>query len=222
MRRSESGRQYRIGLYGDPTADNDYHAHFFPGVDNAFSEGNGRCSGLLPRLRWGLLLSGKGDGCWAPACNTTVRTVPARNPLLLVAPFGPLDLGIGFYPYRFAGGSARPPTIFPPPLPILQIDPYDLNGRQYYNRSENSGSFSRRLSSGFVRYSQGPMQVGVLGTYGSFHIGPESRLRPQPLSWLRIPNYFTVPSLLSTTTEVFTSMLKLLGCIGPTRFSGQI
>ncbi len=94
-----------------------------------------------------------------------------------MSPFGPLDIGIGFSPYRFAGGAARPPTIFPPPLPILQIDPYDLNGRQYYNRSEKSGSFSRDFIT-FVRYSQGPVQAGVLGTYGSFHIGPESRLGP--------------------------------------------
>jgi hypothetical protein len=167
--------QYRIGLLGDPTADNDYHAHFFPGVDNAFSQGNWTLFWVTAQTPVGTFAVGKRRWLWGTGLQYDGMDSASTESLLLVSPFGPLDIGIGFSPYRYAGGAARPPTIFPPPLPILQIDPYDLGGRQYYNRSEKSGSFSRDFL-GFIRYSQGPVQAGVLGTYGSFHIGPESQL----------------------------------------------
>ena len=167
--------QYRIGLLGDPTADNDYHSYFFPGVDNAISEGYWTLFWVTAQTPVGTFAVGKRRWLWGTGLQYDGMDSATTESLLLVSPFGPLDIGIGFSLYRFAGGAARPPTIFPPPLPILQIDPYDLGGRQYYNRSEKSGSFSGDFL-GFIRYSEGPLTIGVIGNYGSFHIGPESRL----------------------------------------------
>jgi hypothetical protein len=167
--------QYRIGLFGDPTADNDYHAHFYPGVDNAISEGKWTLFWVTAQTPIGMFAVGKRRWLWGTGLQYDGSDSASTESVLLVSPFGPLDIGIGFSPYRLAGGAARPPTILPPPGPILQIDLYDLGGRQYYNRSEKSGSFSRDFL-GFVTYSAGPVQAGVIGNYGSFHIGPESRL----------------------------------------------
>ena len=56
--------QYRIGLLGDPTADNDYHAHFFPGVDNAFSQGNWTLLWVTAQTPVGTFAVGKRRWSW--------------------------------------------------------------------------------------------------------------------------------------------------------------
>ncbi len=56
--------QYRIGLLGDPTADNDYHAHFFPGVDNAFSQGNWTLFWVTAQTPVGTFAVGKRRWLW--------------------------------------------------------------------------------------------------------------------------------------------------------------
>ncbi len=167
--------QYRIGMYGDPTGDNDYWTQGALGAETVISEGKWTMFWVTAQTPAGTFAVGKRRWLWGTGLQYDGLDSASTESALLVSPFGPLDIGIGFSPYRFAGGAPRPPTIFPIPLPILQIDPYDLNGRQYYNHSEKSGSLSRDFL-GFVRYSQGPLQAGVIGNYGSFHIGPESRL----------------------------------------------
>ncbi len=171
--------QFRIGLFGDPTADNDYHTHYYPGVDNAISEGKWTMFWATAQTPLGTFAIGKRRWLWGTALQYDGSDSASTESVLLNAPFGPWDFGIGFSPYRLAGRPPLPPTIFPPPLPILQLDPYNLDGRQYYNRSDKSGSFSTDVLS-FVTYSSGPVQAGVLGVYGSFHIGPESRLDGNP------------------------------------------
>ncbi len=168
--------QYRIGLYGDPTADNDYHAHYYPGVDNAISDGRWTLLWVTARTPWGTFAVGKRRWLWGTGLQYAGQDSASTESVLLVAPYGPLNFGLGFSPYRFAGGAAAPPTIYPQPLPILQLDPYDVGYRRYYNRSEKSGTFSGDFL-GFVTYYGGPVQLGVIGNYGRFHLGPEARLR---------------------------------------------
>lgn len=92
-----------------------------------------------------------------------------------MAPCGPLDIGIGFYPYRFAGSSS-----------VGYGDPYDLptymtaSGLgfppgQYFSRADKSGSFSKNVVA-FVNYHGGPVNAGILAAYGGYHIGPEAVL----------------------------------------------
>jgi hypothetical protein len=62
-------------------------------------------------------------------------------------------------------------------------DPYDLpaypgptgTAGQYYSRADRSGSFSNDFLA-YLTYSNGPVSAGVLGAYGSYHIGPEASL----------------------------------------------
>lgn len=167
--------QYRIGLFGDPTADNDYHGNYYPGVDNAISEGRWTLFWATVQTPVGTFAFGKRRWLFGTGLQYDGSDGASTESVLLRVPYGPFDFGIGLSPYRFAGGPPPPPTIIPQPLPILLLDPYDLGGRQYYNASEKSGSF-RRDFLGFVAYSSGPLQAGVLGVFGSFHIGPEATL----------------------------------------------
>ena len=60
---------------------------------------------------------------------------------------------------------------------ILPEDPLDLQIGRYFSRADRSGSFSRDLLA-FVTYASGNMSAGILGVYGTYHIGPEAPLGP--------------------------------------------
>ena len=95
--------------------------------------------------------------------------------LLLVAPVGPLDIGIGFYPYRYVGRTIPQIAVFGDPLNPLTsafADPYDLIVAPYYSLAEKKGSPSVDLLA-FVNYSNGPFQAGIIGSYSSYSISPD-------------------------------------------------
>ena len=117
----------------------------------------------------------KDPGKSGTACSTGCDATSTES-LLLVAPAGPLDIGIGFYPYRYVGRSVPQTAVFG--------DPYDLIVAPYYSQAEKKGSpFLEVL--GFINYSNGPLQAGILGSYSSYSISPEARLQgalfPDPL-----------------------------------------
>jgi hypothetical protein len=88
-----------------------------------------------------------------------------------------LDIGIAFYPYRFAGNSSIPAYAGGDPysLPLYATTGGSVVPGQYFSRADSSGSFSKDLLA-FVVYYHGPFQAGILGSYGSYHIGPEALL----------------------------------------------
>ena len=47
---------------------------------------------------------------------------------------------------------------------------------QFYSRADRSGSFSNDVLA-YMTYSSGPLMAGILGVYGSYHIGPEALLQ---------------------------------------------
>jgi len=109
--------------------------------------------------------------------------------MTLVAPFGPLDIGIAFYPYRFAGSSSIGAFAQYDPFVGLTapFDPFDLptyttpvGGTtvrgQYYSRADSGGTLGKDVLI-FVDYHSGFMNTGVIGTYLSYHIGPEAVLQ---------------------------------------------
>jgi hypothetical protein len=171
--------EYRIGLFGDPTADNDYHTNYYPGVDNAVSEGKWTMIWATVQTPVGIFAIGKRRWGFGTGLQYDGSDGLSTEYALLRVPYGPMDFGLGISSYTFAGGAPPPPTIFPPPAPILQLDAYNLDGRQYYNHSEKSGSLSKDFLA-FVTYASGPLQAGLLGVYGSFHIGPEAKLGANP------------------------------------------
>ncbi|MEW6350654.1 MAG: hypothetical protein AB1646_16455 [Thermodesulfobacteriota bacterium] len=173
--------QYRIGMYGDPTGDNDYWTQGALGSETAISEGKWTLFWVTAQTPWGAFGVGKRRWLFGTGLQYDGSDSASTESLTFVAPYGPLKIGFGFHPWRFAGSSPQPSTYTVVGVPPGYQDPYDLGGFQHFNRADFSGDFSRDLL-GFVTYASGGLQVGVLGVYGDFHIGPEALLGPNQFS----------------------------------------
>ena len=193
--------KYRIASYGEPVNE-DYLTENAPGINTAISEGQWTLFWVTVQTPWGQFVVGKrpwsfgiglqyaGTGCeWA---HTTTESI------LLNAPFGPLDIGIAYYPFRFAGTSSNQLV-----TDILG-DPYNLpqyaraSGAvvpgQYYSRADGGGTFSKDFLA-YIQYNNGPLNCGILGSYGSYHIGPEALIDD--------PNDPLVTRLVPQDSELF-------------------
>ncbi|MBI5572631.1 MAG: hypothetical protein HY914_21990 [Desulfomonile tiedjei] len=168
--------KYHLGSYGDPTA-SDYHTQDAPGINRAFSEGQWTMFWITVEIPWGVVGVGKRPWTFGNALQYDGEDAATTESLALVVPYGPFSVGIAFYPYRFAGNSSIPA--------FAGDDPYDLPGYptaggsvlrgQYFSRADRSGTFSKDLL-GFMVYGNGPLEAGILGSYGAYHIGPEALL----------------------------------------------
>ncbi len=160
--------KYRIASYGHPDAW-DYISQTQPGVNVAISEGQWTLFWMTAQTPWGQVVFGKRPWIFGLGMQYDGNDSITSESILINAPYGPLDIGIGFYPYRYVGNST---------LPELG-DPFDLFPvREYFSRGDKSGSQSRDFL-GYVVYHAGPVQAGVMGVLGSYHIGPEANLGPQ-------------------------------------------
>jgi hypothetical protein len=169
--------KYRLGQYGDPAA-NDYHTQDAPGIKSAFSEGQWTLFWATAQTPWGVFGIGKRAWTFGNALQYDGEDAASTESMMLVVPYGPLDIGIGFYPYRFAGSSSIPAYALDNPYSVA-VYPGQPDGiqppRQYFSRADGSGSFSKDIL-GYVVYYSGPLSMGILGSYGGYHIGPEAQL----------------------------------------------
>lgn len=155
--------EYRIAQFGGPTA-HDYHTEVVPGTANALSEGRWTTFWATLQTPWGVFGLGKRPWVFGTALQYDGSDAATTETVLLVVPYGPISLGVGFYPYRYAGSS-----------PVGLDDPFDLQTPQYFSQADRSGSLINNALS-FCTYSAGQLQAGILGCYGNFHIGPEAQL----------------------------------------------
>ncbi len=164
--------KYWLGTYGN-IINSYYHTQDAPGVNNAFSDGQWTMFWGTAQTPWGVFGIGKRPWRFGTGLQYDTDALTTES-MVLAVPYGPLDIGIGYYPYRFVGTSSIPALA---PLG----DPYDLItvtpgiSRQYFSRADKSGTTSTDVLA-FVTYSNGPLHAGILGNYGSFHIGPEAPL----------------------------------------------
>ncbi len=168
--------KYRLGTFGDPNAP-DYHTQDAPGINNAFSEGQWTMFWVTAQTPWGIFGIGKRPWTFGTGLQYDGEDSETTESLTLVVPYGPLDIGIGFYPYRFAGNSSIPQ--------FAEQDPYNLPGYattggniqrgQYFSRADKGGTFSSDVLA-FLTYANGPLNAGILASYGSYHIGSEALL----------------------------------------------
>jgi hypothetical protein len=177
---------YRLGTWGDPAA-SDYHTQDAPGAKNAFSEGQWALFWLTANTPWGVFGVGKRPWKFGIGLQYDGSDAATTESVALVVPYGPFDFGIGFYPYRFVGSSSIILTqVFRNRVGAASAygDPYDLphyysgiatTPGQYYSHADRSGTFARDFLA-FVSYSSGSLQIGVLGAFGAYHIGPEALL----------------------------------------------
>ncbi|MBI4963418.1 MAG: hypothetical protein HY913_09080 [Desulfomonile tiedjei] len=180
--------KYRLGTFNDFNAP-DYHTYESPGVNRAFSEGQWTMFWATAQLPIGILAIGKRPWSFGTGLQYDGEDAATTESMALVAPFGPLDIGIAYSPYRFVGTSsiasirsAANSTFvlfggddyFNLPIYPLTVPLTVANG-QYFSRADSSGTFSKDFLL-FMTYSQGPITAGVLGSYGGYHIGPEALL----------------------------------------------
>lgn len=175
---------YRLGTWGDP-ATSDYHTQDIPGTGNSFSEGMWTQFWVTANSPWGVFGVGKRPWQFGNSLQYDGADALTTESIALLAPFGPVDVGIAYYPYRYAGSSSiwlaagRNSTeqayANPFDLPIYSDNAGNPVPSEYYSRADRSGSFSKDFL-GFVTYSSGPVKLGVLGAVGSYHIGPEAVL----------------------------------------------
>ena len=193
--------KYRIASYGEPVNE-DYLTENAPGINTAISEGQWTLFWVTVQTPWGQFVVGKrpwsfgiglqysGTGCeWG---DTTTESI------LLNAPFGPFDVGIAYYPFRFAGSSSNQLVTDvlgdPYNLPeYLRVSGAVIPG-QYYSRADGGGTFSKDFLA-YIQYSNGPLNCGILGSYGSYHIGPEALIDD--------PNDPLVTRLVPQDSELF-------------------
>lgn len=173
---------YRLGTYGDPLA-SDYHTQDAAGTSRAFSEGQWTLFWVTAQTPIGVFGIGKRPWTFGNALQYDGEDAASTESISLTVPYGPLDIGIAFYPYRFAGSSSIPAFGGYDPYSI-SLYPYPGSGyaaapdgvtRQYFSWADGSGSFSKDLLA-FAMYSCGPLRAGILGSYGAYHIGPEAEL----------------------------------------------
>ena len=179
--------KYRLGTYGVPLNSN-YHTQDAPGVNTAFSDGQWTMFWVTAQTPWGVFGIGKrpwrfGTGLQYDSDAATTESI------VLAVPYGPLDIGIGYYPYTFVGTSSIQFVGISSVATLIPLaDPFDLItvtpgiSRQYFSRADKSGSLSTDVLA-FVTYSNGPVNAGIIGNYGRFHVGPEAPLGPtQPVA----------------------------------------
>jgi len=110
----------RLGTYGDPRASN-YHTQDAPGSNDAFTEG--QWTMLWATVRTPLGTFGVGKRPWGFGTGLQYDGADARSTesLSLIVPYGPFDIGIAFYPYRFAGRSSIPNYFLEDPLQLAAV-----------------------------------------------------------------------------------------------------
>jgi hypothetical protein len=165
---------YRLNSWNNPLS-SFYVTEQAPGIHNAFTEGQWDMFWITANTPLGVLGLGKRPWSFGTALQYDGEDSLTTESLTLVAPYGPLDIGLAFYPFRYAGHSKYAPYNQPTGVPPMG-DPYDLPaGSNYYSRADRSASFINDFLL-YVKYSDGPVEAGALGSYGSYHIGPEGQL----------------------------------------------
>jgi hypothetical protein len=157
----------RLGQWAVPQASY-YYTQDAPGTDNGFSEAQFTQFWATIQLPWGTLGVGKRPWKFGTGLQYDGSDGLTTESLVLNSPFGPFDIGIGFYPHRPA---RRGQTI--------TVDPYDLaifGVQPYFNHTDVSGVMTYDTVA-YTVYNSGPLQMGILGAFSNYHIGPEGVLR---------------------------------------------
>jgi len=218
--------KYRLGTYGDPKA-TDYHTFEAPGTNVTLSEGHWTMFWGTVQTPVGILGIGKRPWNFGTGLQYDGDDSASTESIALVAPNGPLDIGIAFYPYRFAGSSSierlaaydpyvsdissKPPFNYYD-FPIEDKGGSAVNG-QYYSRADSSGTLGKDLMA-FLVYYKGPLNIGLTGSFLEYHIGREAVLRnPQ--------NPADAPTPLALDSQLFHGSAYVKFINGPLFLNGE-
>ena len=160
--------EYRIGSYGDPVA-SAYVNSTSPGVQVAISEGQWTMWWFSAQTPWGTVVVGKRPFNFGCGLQYNGAEDLTSESLLLVAPTGPFRIGLGLYPWR-----RQPDNPFRQDQPNNAIAPSLPPDNPYFN----PGDFNALLKVSpvaFFTYDSGPLSLGIVAEYFSYHRGPESQ-----------------------------------------------
>jgi len=158
--------EYRIGQFGDPIA-SAYVNSTSPGVQVAISEGQWTMWWFSAQTPWGIVVIGKRPFNFGCGLQYNGGEDLTSESLLLVAPSGPFRMGLGFYPWRRQ-----------PDNPFRQDQPNNAIANPPDNPYYNLGDFNALLAvspTAFLTYDSGPLSLGIVTEYFSYHRGPESQ-----------------------------------------------
>jgi hypothetical protein len=167
--------EYRIGSWLDPIA-SAYVNSTGPGVQVAISEGQWTMWWLSAQTPWGIVVFGKRPFTFGCGLQYNGAEDYTSESLLLVSQYGPFRIGLGFYPFR-----RQPDNPFRQDRPNNAIadptnDPYNANppGNPYFNAGDMSAALAVSPTA-YLTYDSGPLSIGILAEYFSYHRGPESQ-----------------------------------------------
>jgi hypothetical protein len=170
----------RLGQWNNPWASYNLTQSVM-GTDNAFSEAQFTMFWATASLPWGTFGIGKRPWKFGTGLQYDGSDGLTTESMVLNVPYGPFDFGLAFYPHRPTNQlrnifidwqNPRSPVLPAQPIPG---DPYNLIASPYFNTADKSGVIISDFLL-YAVYSSGPLQTGILGSYGGFHIGPEAQL----------------------------------------------
>jgi len=153
-----------------------YFTQDAPGTENAFSEGQWTMFWATIAMPWGNVGIGKRPWKFGNGLQYDGSDGLTTETLLFDVPFGPFDIGFGFYPHRPARAGQTQLGLYD--NGGVLFDPYnlDLTGvAPYFNHADKSGVMTKDLVA-YLVYNSGCLQTGVLAAGSSYHIGPEALL----------------------------------------------
>lgn len=173
--------KYRIGGHfagnNDLTADRwddvgpfntEYVNFLVPGQNNAQSFGEWSMLWITARTPWGTLSFGKRP--FPVGCGLLYNGEDAtQESLMLVAPWGPLRIGAGFYPMTIGHGDFYDL----PRRPYTQFFYFGLPFFYFPNQFWDKNGRPNKVF-GFLGFLSGPVSMGVGAQYTSLHFGPEA------------------------------------------------
>lgn len=173
--------RYRLAQWNNPQASY-YYTQDMPGTDNAFTQGQWTMFWASAVTPWGTVGAGKRPWKFGTGLQYDGSDGLTTESVALSAPYGPLDIGLAFYPMRPArptyglpnsGNTVGTDGLTGAVVAATQLDPYDLVVPPYFNTSDKSGAMITDLI-GYVSYNDGPLQMGILAAGSNYHIGPEA------------------------------------------------
>ena len=132
---------------------------------------------------WGMVSYGKRPMAFGTGLQYDGESNLTSESLSLKTYYGPLNITLGFYPYRqapynsYSQVSSFAINVIPPP--VIRNNSTNYYG-SYYNVGDKSGIREKDLCASVV-YSSGNLEIGVYEAYFTYHVGPEGLL--QESSW---------------------------------------
>ena len=128
------------------------------------------------RTPWGTVSYGKRPMVFGTGLQYDGNSNITSESLLLKADYGPLTIGLGFYPYRQSPDNSIVlwTGSYSGTRPNVTSSSTSFHN-QYYNNGDKSGIRKQDLC-GSVVYSSGNLEIGAYESYFTYHIGPESVL----------------------------------------------